>query len=56
MNIPPDDLKGIIGRELVGSGCFMGYRRTWARLRKKGSMIKRITVMKLLRELDPEGV
>ena len=47
MNIPLDELKGIIERELGGSGCFVGYRRIWARLRKKGYMVKRITVMKL---------
>ncbi|PFX11893.1 hypothetical protein AWC38_SpisGene24237 [Stylophora pistillata] len=56
MNIPLDELKRIIERELGGSGCFVGYRRIWARLRKKGYLVKRITVMKLLRELDPEGV
>ena len=53
-NIPLDELKGIIERELGGSGCFMGYRKIWARLRRKGYMVKRITVMKLLRELDPD--
>ncbi|PFX12696.1 hypothetical protein AWC38_SpisGene23301 [Stylophora pistillata] len=56
MNKPLDELKRIIERELGGSGCFVGYRRVWARLRKEGYMVKRITVMKLLRELDPEGV
>ena len=56
-NIPLDELKGIIERELGGSGCFAGYRRIWARLqRRKGHTVKRITVMKLLRELDQEGV
>ena len=55
-NIPLDEFKGIIERELGGSGCFVGYHRIWARLRRKGYMVKRITGMKLLRELDPEGV
>ena len=55
-NMPLDELKGIIERELGGRGCFVGYRRIWARLRRKGYMAERITVMKLLRELDPEGV
>ena len=56
MNIPFSELKGIIEWELGGSGCFIGYRRVWARLRRKGYMVKRITVMKLLRELDSEEV
>ena len=43
-------------RELGGNGCFVGYRRLRARLRRKGYMVKRITVMKPLRELNPEGV
>lgn len=55
-NMPLDELKGIVERELDGSGCFVWYHRIWARLRRKGYMVKRITVMKLLRELDPEGV
>jgi len=39
--------------ELGGSGCFVGYRRIWARLRRKGYMVKRITVM-IQRELRAE--
>ena len=52
--MPLDELKGIMER-CGGSGCFVGYRRIWAKLRRKGYMVKRVTVMKLLRELDPEG-
>ena len=39
-----------------GSSCFIGYCRTWDRLSWKGYMVKKITLVKLLRELDPEGV
>lgn len=55
-NVSVDELKEAIQRELSGSGCFVGYRRLWARLRRKGYFVKRATVMKILRELDPEGV
>ena len=55
-NIPDDELKEVIERELGGSGCFVGYRKLWARLRRKGYFVKRARVMTLLRELDPEGV
>ena len=63
-NIPRDELKEAIERErererereLGVSGCFVGYRRLWARLRRKGCFVKRATAMTPLRELDPEGV
>ena len=55
-NVSDDELKEAIQRELSGSGCFVGYRRLWARLRRKGYFVKRATVMTILRELDPEGV
>ena len=55
-NVSVDELKEAIQRELGGSGCFVGYRRLWARLRRKGYFVKRATVMTILRELDPEGV
>lgn len=55
-NIPNDELKQVIEREISGSGCFVGYRRLWARLRRKGYFVKRSRIMTMLREIDPEGV
>ncbi|KAL9959657.1 hypothetical protein ACROYT_G032997 [Oculina patagonica] len=55
-NIPNDELKQVIEREIGGSGCFVGYRRLWARLRRKGYFVKRSRIMTMLREIDPEGV
>ena len=55
-NVSDDELKEAIQRELSGSGCSVGYRRLWARRRRKGYFVKRSTVMTILRELDPEGV
>lgn len=54
--VPDDILKAYIERELAGSGCFVGYRNMWARLRKRGMQVERERVMKLLRDIDPEGV
>lgn len=53
--ISDDDLKNAIEKKLGKSGCFVGYRRMWSRLRKKGVIVKRTTVMRCLRELDPDG-
>ena len=54
--ISDDDLKNAIEKELGKSGCFVGYRKMWSRQRKKGVIVKRATVMRCLRELDPDGV
>eukprot|EP00112_Aurelia_sp_Birch-Aquarium-sp1_P002154 Seg1232.24 transcript_id=Seg1232.24/GoldUCD/mRNA.D3Y31 product="hypothetical protein" protein_id=Seg1232.24/GoldUCD/D3Y31 len=55
--VPTDDeLREVLLRELGGSGCFVGYRKIWSRLRRNGIIVKRSRVMMLLRELDPEGV
>ena len=54
--ISDDDLKNAIEKELEKSGCFVGYRKMWSRLRKEGVIVKRATVMRCLRELDPDGV
>ena len=43
-------------REIGGSGCFVGYRRLWTRLRRKGCFVKRSRIMTLLKDIDPEGV
>jgi len=51
-----DELRSAIEKELGRSGCFVGYRKMWARLRMKGIIVKRARVMTLLRELDPDGV
>jgi len=55
-NIPNDELKQLMEREIGGSGCFVGYRRLWARLRRKGYFVKRSRIVTLLKEIDPEGV
>ena len=54
--VSDDELRIAIEKELGGSGCFVGYRKMWARLRMKGIMVKRARVMTLLRKLDPDGV
>ncbi|KAJ7371568.1 hypothetical protein OS493_024243 [Desmophyllum pertusum] len=54
--VSDDELRNAIEKELGKSGCFVGYRKMWARLRKKGIMVKRARVMTMLRELDPDGV
>lgn len=51
-----DELRSAIEKELGRSGCFVGYRKMWARLRMKGIIVKRARVMTLLKELDPHGV
>ena len=53
-NISDDELGSAIEKE--ESGCFVGYRKMWARIRKRGIIIKRARVMTLLKELDPDGV
>ena len=53
--VPDDILRVYIECELAGSGCFVGYRNMWARLRKRGMHVERERVMKLLRDIDPEG-
>ena len=40
-SIPDCELKQLMEREIGGSGCFVGYRRLWARLRRKGYFVKR---------------
>ena len=54
--VSDDDLKNAIEKELGKSGCSVGYRKTWAKLRKNGIIVKREKVMTCLRELDPDGV
>ena len=54
--IEDEELKVAIEEEISGSGCFLGYRKVWARLKKKGILNKRSRVMTLLKQLDPEGV
>ena len=50
------EIRKTIEEELAGSGCFIGYRKMWWRLRQKGLTVKQGTVRKLLVELDPVGV
>ena len=54
--VSDDELKNAIEKELGKSGCFVGYRKMWCRLRKKGVIVKRAMVMRCLRELDPDGM
>jgi len=56
VNVSDNELKNAIEEEIAGSGCIVGYRKMWARLKKKGVVVKRERVMLMLRELDPEGV
>ena len=50
------EAKAEIEEELGGSGCFIGYRKMWRRLKRKGIGVRRETVRELLSELDPAGV
>ena len=55
-NITEDSLKQIISREIEGSAAVRGYRAPWSSLKVWYRVnIKRDVVMKLLRELDPNG-
>ena len=55
-NITEDSLKQIISREIEGSAAVRGYRALWSSLKVWYRVnIKRDVVMKLLRELDPNG-
>ena len=45
-----------IQAEINESGCDIGYRNMWKRLRKRGIFIPIHTVRKAIREIDPEGV
>ena len=45
-----------IEAEISESGCNIGYRNMWKRLRRKGIFIPMNTVRKAMKELDPEGV
>ena len=51
-----EDPKKAIEIELGGSGCLVGYRKIWARLKQKGIFVKRERVMHILRSLDPVDV
>ena len=55
-NITEDSSKQIISREIEGSAVVRGYRALWSSLKVRYRVnIKREVVMKLLRELDPNG-
>ena len=55
-NITEDSLKQIISREIEGSEAAKGYRALWSSIKVSYRVnIKRDVVMKLLRELDPNG-
>lgn len=54
---PLEEMLTALNKELEGSGQSLGYRAMWLRLKQKyGLFVKRDTVLKLLWELDPEGV
>ena len=50
------EVKAAIEEELGGSGCFIGYRKMWWRLKQKGLVVRRETVREMLVEFDPIGV
>ena len=54
--ITDEQLKNAMEEELAGSSSFVGYRKMWARLKRKGIIVRRERVLTHLRELDPEGV
>ena len=54
--VSDDELKSAIEKELGRNGCFVGYRKMWARVRMKGIIVKRARFTTFLRELDPDGV
>ena len=55
-NITEDNLKQIISVEVEGSTVAKGYRALWSSLKVSYRVnIKRDVMMKLLRELDPNG-
>ena len=45
-----------VQRELLESGMSVGYRCMWQRLVRRGIRVKRETVAKIVKELDPDGV
>ncbi len=54
--VTDEEIRKAIEEELGGSGCFIGYRKMWARLKRKGISVSRDRIMEQLRDLDPEGV
>ncbi len=54
--ITDEEIRKAIEEELGGSGCFIGYRKMWARLKRKGISVSRDRIMEQLRDLDPEEV
>ena len=55
-NITEESLRQIISREIEGSASTKGYRALWSSLKVSyGINIQRDVVMKMLRELDPDG-
>lgn len=55
-NISDNVLRSMIENELEGPAVLKGYRGMWNHLRcKYGVVVKRDTVMHLLREIDPDG-
>ena len=54
-NVSDEELRSAIEKELGKSGCFLEYRKMWARIRKRGIIVKRARVITLLKELDPDG-
>ena len=55
-NITEESLRQIISREIEGSASTKGYRALWSSLKVSyGINIQRDVVMKMQRELDPDG-
>ncbi len=51
--VTDEEIRKAIEAEL---GCFIGYRKMWARLKRKGISVSRDRIMEQLRDLDPEVV
>ena len=52
----PALIKTAIEEELLTSGSLLGYRKIWRTLQQKGYVVKRNTVMEMVRDVDPQGV
>ena len=55
-NVTEESLRQIISKEIEGSASTKGYRALWSSLKASyGINVQRDVVMKMLRELDPDG-
>ena len=55
-NASSEQARAYIERELHANGNLLGYRAMWRKLQSNyGMRVRRLTVQKILKELDPEG-